>query len=141
MPVEDPEAGAGILEFEDKTIVNARGGANETDLTESEATKLRREIFSDPTIQNPAQWFKKSKFKNHNYIFGNANSRNYLTGNYINVQLKNLKSKFRSTSNEYIEKLSKKLIEKKFDIIEIHNRPLILFKLLNKINSFSSPLL
>ena len=82
-----------------------------------------------------SEFFKKSKFKNHNYIFGNANSRNYLTGNYINVHLKNLKSKFRSTSNEYIEKLSKKLIEEKFDIIEIHNRPLVLFKLLKKINS------
>ncbi len=82
-----------------------------------------------------SEFFKKSKFKNDNYIFGNANSRNYLTNNYINVPLKNLKLKFRSTSNEYIEKLSKKLIEKKFDIIEIHNRPLVLFKLLNKINS------
>jgi|TARA_B100001093_G_scaffold449676_1_gene455996 glycosyltransferase involved in cell wall biosynthesis len=82
-----------------------------------------------------SEFFNKSKFKNDNYIFGNANSRNYLTNNYINVPLKNLKLKFRSTSNEYIEKLSKKLIEKKFDIIEIHNRPLVLFKLLNKINS------
>ena len=82
-----------------------------------------------------SEFFNKSKFKNDNYIFGNANSRNYLTNNYINVPLKNLKLKFRSTSNEYIEKLSKKLIKKKFDIIEIHNRPLVLFKLLNKINS------
>ena len=82
-----------------------------------------------------SEFFKKSKFKKHNYIFGNANSRNYLTNNYINIPLKNLKLRFRSTSNEYIEKLSKKLIEEKFDIIEIHNRPLVLFKLLKKINS------
>ena len=82
-----------------------------------------------------SEFFNKSKFKKNNYIYGNANTRNYLTNNYINVPLKNLKIKFRSTSNEYIEKLSKKLIEEKFDIIEIHNRPLVLF--INFLSNFS----
>ncbi len=81
-----------------------------------------------------SEFFKKSKLKNKNFIFGNANSKNYLTKNYINIPLKNLSLKFRSTSNEYIEKLSNKIIEEKFDIIEIHNRPLVLFKLLKRIN-------
>ena len=43
-----------------------------------------------------SEFFNKSKFKNDNYIFGNANSRNYLTNNYINIPLKNLKLKFRN---------------------------------------------
>ena len=70
-----------------------------------------------------SEFFNQSSLKNNNYIYGNANSKNYLTKNYINIPLKNLRLKFRSTSNEYIEKLSKKLIDEKFDIVEIHNRP------------------
>ena len=77
-----------------------------------------------------SQFFKKSKFKNKNFIYGNANSKDYLTENYINIPLENLELKFRSTSNEYIEKLSKKIIDGKFDIVEVHNRPLVLFKLI-----------
>ena len=82
-----------------------------------------------------SEFYKKSIYKNNNFIFGNANSKNYLTQNYINIHLKNLNLKFRSTSNEYIEKLSKKIIKEKFDIIEIHNRPLVLFKLMDMINA------
>ncbi len=62
-----------------------------------------------------SEFYKKSIYKNNNFIFGNANSKNYLTKNYINIPLKNIRLKFRSTSNEYIEKLSKKIIEEKFD--------------------------
>ena len=39
-----------------------------------------------------------------------------------------------SSTNEYVKKLSK-LISNKFDLVEIHNRPLILFRLINRINS------
>jgi len=82
-----------------------------------------------------SEFFENSIYRENTYIFGNANSKNYLTKNYKNITLKNLKLRFRSTSNEYIEKLTKKIISEKFDIIEVHNRPLILFKLLNKIKS------
>ncbi len=82
-----------------------------------------------------SQFFNKSKFKNKNFIYGNANSKNYLSKNYINIPLKNLKSKFRSTSYEYVEKISKMIIKEKFDIVEIHNRPLVLFQLLKRINA------
>ena len=82
-----------------------------------------------------SEFFNKSSFKNSNYIYGNANSKNFLTKNYINIPLKNIRLKFRSTSNEYIEKLSKKIIEEKFDIVEVHNRPLVLSKLFKKINT------
>jgi len=48
--------------------------------------------------------------------------------------LKSIKSKFQSTTNEYCEKLIKKININNFDLIEIHNRPLILYKLVKKIN-------
>ena len=82
-----------------------------------------------------SEFFSKSKFKNKNFIYGNASSKNYLSKNYINIPLENLELKFRSTSKEYITKISEKISKKKFDIVEIHNRPLVLFELLKRINS------
>ena len=82
-----------------------------------------------------SEFFKESKFRNNNYIYGNTNPGKYLTKNYINISLKNLKLRFKSTSNEYIEKLINELNKKQFEIVEVHNRPLVLFKLLNKIKS------
>jgi len=81
-----------------------------------------------------SEFFKNSKFKNNNYIFGNTKSKNYLTKNYKNISLNSLNSKLTSSTNEYVKKLSK-LISNKFDLVEIHNRPLILFRLINRINS------
>jgi glycosyltransferase involved in cell wall biosynthesis len=82
-----------------------------------------------------SEFFEKSKFKDNNFIYGNTKSEKYLTKNYKNIILNNLKFKFRSTSNEYIEKLINKLNKEKFDIIEVHNRPLVLFKLMDKVKS------
>ena len=82
-----------------------------------------------------AEFFKKSKFRNDNYIFGSTNSKNYLTKNYINISLKNIKSKFKSSTNEYTKKLIDKIEKNNFDLIEIHNRPLILKKLSQKIKT------
>ena len=81
-----------------------------------------------------AEFYKKSKFKKNNYIFGYTKSKNFLTKNYKNVNLDSIKSKFRSTTNEYVKKLIK-LISNNYDIVEIHNRPLILFELIKNINS------
>ena len=80
-------------------------------------------------------FFKRSFFKESNYIFGNANSDNYLTKNYKNIPLQNLKLKFKSTSNEYINKLITEIIKIKFDIIEVHNRPLVLLKIMENIKA------
>jgi glycosyltransferase involved in cell wall biosynthesis len=78
-----------------------------------------------------ADFFKYSKFKKRNYIFGNTNKNDYLTNNYINIPISKKKSKFTSTTNEYCENLVNKINTKNFDIIEIHNRPLV-FKILKK---------
>ena len=81
-----------------------------------------------------SEFYKKSKFKKANIIYGNTNSEKFLTTNYININLKNLKSKLKSSTDEYCLKLIKEINNKKFNLIEIHNRPLILKKLANNIN-------
>ena len=82
-----------------------------------------------------AEFYKRSKFRKNNYIYGNTKSKNYLTKNYININLKNLRSKLKSSTKEYGLKLIKEINDKKYDLIEIHNRPLILSNLINKIES------
>ena len=82
-----------------------------------------------------SEFFKNSKFKNNNFIYGNTNSKNYLTKNYININLKSLKAKLQSTTKEYSNKLIKEIDKNKFDLIEVHNRPLILSNLVKKIKN------
>ena len=82
-----------------------------------------------------SEFFKKSKYKKNNIIYGHTKSKDYLSKNYKNISLKNLKSKLKSTTNEYAEKLLKEINNNNFDIVEIHNRPQLLFKLINKVQS------
>ena len=82
-----------------------------------------------------SEFFKKSKFKKTNYIYGNTRHKNYLTKNYKNIYLKSLNSKLVSSTNEYCKKLVKEINVNKFDIVEIHNRPLIFFKIYKYIDS------
>ncbi len=83
-----------------------------------------------------SEFFKKSIYKTNNVIFGFTNSRNYLTKNYKNINLKkSFNSKFKSTTNEYSKLLIKEINSHNFDIIEVHNRPLLLFKLKEKLDN------
>ena len=95
-----------------------------------------KENYTFNKAQAAAIWvcdfFKNSKFKNHNYIFGNTKGKDYLTKNYININISNLKSKFSSSTNEYCKNFIKKIQNTYFDIIEIHNRPLV-FNYLKKV--------
>jgi glycosyltransferase involved in cell wall biosynthesis len=70
-------------------------------------------------------FFKYSKLKKNNFIFGSTNTKDYLTKNYINIKIDNIDSKFSSTTTLYCDNLIKKISKKKFDIVEIHNRPLV----------------
>lgn len=81
------------------------------------------------------EFFQKSKYKKNNIIYGFTKSKNYLSKNYKNINLKNFKSKLKSTTNEYAEKLTKEINNNNFDIIEVHNRPQLLIKLTKKINN------
>tara|TARA_B100000965_G_scaffold359275_1_gene339202 strand:+ start:322 stop:2424 length:2103 start_codon:yes stop_codon:yes gene_type:complete len=78
-------------------------------------------------------FFKYSKYKKNNYIFGSTLTKDYLTKNYINVNLKN-NSKFSSATIQYCNSLIKK-IKNKYDIVEIHNRPLVFIYLKKQIDS------
>ena len=82
-----------------------------------------------------SEFLKNSKYKNNNIIYGHTKSKDYLSKNYKNINLKNLKSKLKSTTSEYAEKLIKEIKNNNFDLVEVHNRPLLLFKLNNEVES------
>ena len=88
-----------------------------------------KENYTTSKAQAAALWvsdfYKYSKFKKNNFIFGNTNKKDFLTKNYINISLNTLNSKFYSTTNEYCDKFLEFNEKEKFDIIEVHNRPLV----------------
>ena len=81
-----------------------------------------------------SEFYKYSKFKKSNYIFGSTDSKDYLSKNYININI-NLKSKLSSSTIEYCNKFIKNSKKFDFDLIEIHNRPLVYTYLSKKIKS------
>ena len=86
-----------------------------------------KENYTFAKAQAAAIWvsdfYKNSKFRDQNFIFGNTNTKDFLTKNYVNIKINNLKSKFTSTTKEYCDNFIKYAINKNFDILEIHNRP------------------
>jgi len=81
-----------------------------------------------------SDFFRHSKFKKNNYIYGSTNSKDYLTNNYVNINLSK-KNRLFSTTAMYCDNLIKKINNKNFDIVEIHNRPLVFLYLKNKLNT------
>ena len=96
-----------------------------------------KENYTFSKAQAAAIWvcdfFKYSDYKNTNFIFGNTIGNDYLTKNYINIKINNLKSKLSSSTNEYCQNFIEKTKDSNFDIIEIHNRPLVFNYLKNKV--------
>ena len=82
-----------------------------------------------------SEFFKKSKYRKENIIYGHTKHQDFLTVNYKNIKLDNIKTKFKSTTSEYAYKLSKEINNQFFDLVEIHNRPQLLFKLTNLIKN------
>ena len=78
-----------------------------------------------------SDFFRHSSLRKNNYIFGSTDTKDFLSNNYINITIKDSSSKFVSTTNQYCNGLIKKIDGKKFDIVEIHNRPLV-FNILKK---------
>ena len=98
-----------------------------------------KENYTFSKAQAAAIWvkdfFQYSKHKNNNYIFGNTNSKDYLTKNYVNIKINSLKSKFTSSTIEYCNNFIKISKKTSYDIIEIHNRPLVYTHLKSKVDS------
>jgi glycosyltransferase involved in cell wall biosynthesis len=94
-----------------------------------------KENYTISKAQAAAIWvcdfFKFSKYKNQTFIYGNTSTKDYLTKNYVNIKINNLRTKFTSTTKEYCNNFINKSKHENFDIIEIHNRPLV-FNLLKK---------
>ena len=82
-----------------------------------------------------SDFYKDSKLKKNNFIYGSTDTTDYLTKNYINIKVSNIKSKFSSSTIQYCNNLIKKIKNNNFDIIEIHNRPLVFNYLKKHLNN------
>ena len=93
-----------------------------------------KEIYSSQLAGAASIWVKdynkKSSLRKQTIIYGNLpNKLKPISKNFFNIKLK--KSIF-SKNKEYIEAFYNEYLKKKFDIIEIHNRPEYLNYLIEK---------
>ena len=82
-----------------------------------------------------SEFMRDSIYKNKTYVIGNTLNKRYLTKNYINININSLNSKFNSTTKEYSNNIIKKIRYLNFDIVELHNRPVMVKEFFKKINS------
>ena len=81
------------------------------------------------------EFLKYSKYKKTTTVYGYTANKNYLSKNYKNIKIKTIDSKLYSTTKEYSQKLIYAVKEEKFDVIEIHNRPIMIDEFVDKIKS------
>ena len=82
-----------------------------------------------------SDFMKYSSYKNYVTVFGHTNARKYLTKNYVNINLKSINSKISSSTKEYSNNIIKHLTKNYFDIVEIHNRPIMVEDFVKRIES------
>ena len=80
-----------------------------------------------------SDFIRDSEYKKNTYIIGSTKNKNYLSKNYINID--NINSKLNSTTKEYSNKIIKKIKDLNFDILELHNRPIMVKEFFGKLNS------
>jgi len=80
-----------------------------------------------------SQTVKFSNFKKHIIIYGNTHYSEKLLNNYVNLNLK--KGILQSNSKSYVDEFIKSELNKKSDIIEVHNRPNYIKQIINKSNA------
>ncbi len=80
-----------------------------------------------------SDFIRDSEYKKNTYVIGSTKNKNYLTKNYINID--NINSKLNSTTKEYSNKIIKKIKDLNFDILELHNRPIMVKEFFGKLNS------
>ncbi len=94
-----------------------------------------KENFS-PTYAGAVSLFindtlKISKYKKNTTVFGNTEYRNKFKLNYVNIPLH--KIIFQSQNKKYVEEFVKLEKKRNSDLIELHNRPIYLTYLTNKL--------
>ena len=82
-----------------------------------------------------SDFMRDSIYKRNTFVFGNTKNKNFLTKNYTNINISNVNSRLNSTTKEYSSKIIKKIKTINFDIIELHNRPIMVKEFFKKIDS------
>tara|TARA_B100000963_G_scaffold202745_1_gene176569 strand:+ start:4875 stop:6980 length:2106 start_codon:yes stop_codon:yes gene_type:complete len=82
-----------------------------------------------------SDFIRDSIYKKNIFVIGSTENKNFLSKNYININIDNINSKLNSTTKEYSDKIIKKIKNLNFDIIELHNRPIMVKEFFQKINS------
>ena len=82
-----------------------------------------------------SDFMRDSIFKKDTFVFGNTKNNKFLTKNYINIKISSINSKLNSTTKEYSKKIITKMKAIDFDIVELHNRPIMVKEFFKKINS------
>ena len=80
-----------------------------------------------------SNFIRDSEYKKDTFVIGSTRNKNYLTKNYINIE--NINSKLNSTTKEYSNKIIDKIKNLNFDILELHNRPIMVKEFFGKLNS------
>ena len=97
-----------------------------------------KENYTKSKAQAAAIWvydfLRFSRYKKDTLVIGNTNGKNYLSKNYLNINIDNLGSKFSSSTIRYCNQIIKRIKDLSYDLIEIHNRPLVFDYLKSKIN-------
>ena len=82
-----------------------------------------------------SEFMRDSIYRKNIFIFGNTSNKKFLTKNYINININTINSRLSSTTKEYSNKIIKKIQNMNFDIIELHNRPIMIREFYKKTNS------
>ena len=82
-----------------------------------------------------SDFMRDSIYRRNTFVFGNTTNKNFLTNNYTNINISNVNSRLNSTTKEYSSKIIKKIKTINFDIIELHNRPIMVKEFFKKIDS------
>jgi len=97
-----------------------------------------KENYTKSKAQAAAIWvydfLKFSRYKKDTLIIGNTKGKNFLSKNYLNINIDNLGSKLSSSTIRYCNQIIKRIKDINYDLIEIHNRPLVFEYLKKNIN-------
>ena len=80
-------------------------------------------------------FMRDSRYKKSTIVIGSTKYKRFLSKNYINIDINNINSKLESTTKKYSNKIISRIKDIKFDIIELHNRPIMVKEFFGKINS------